>query len=159
MIFEFIGRVLFYFAVLFFINIVIWLAVSVYRKEKDTYSINITNIQQLDIEDVLKNIPEIDKSALNQYGFDSFIMLTCEYSVTGGIQTPFKDTFTFSLSPDAPQIVVETNATEKMEKNSGIVTHIIYACESEQDYKIDVYDNRTDDVILNAEFTTLMESK
>lgn len=128
-------------------------------KNQNTYSVAITSVQQVSREEVKELIPEIKFEPLDEYGYTSLVLVTYEYSVCGGIQTAFEDAVKCITDPAAILLVKEENCSDKMKKDSGIVTRQLYACKPEQEYKITLLDNRTKNSIIAYEFSTLMEEE
>ena len=81
--------------------------------------------------------------------------MTYEYAVQGGIRTSFNDAVEVTVDPTAVLIGKEHNNASKMEENSGITTHQIYACEPEQEYQLSIIDNRTKEIVVSYSFCTL----
>ena len=128
-------------------------------KNQHKYSIAVTSVQQIKKEDIVNLFPTIKFDKLAQYDLTSFIMVTYEYAVQGGIRTSFNDAVEVAVDPTAVLIVKEDNYASKMEENSGITTHQLYACEPEQEYKLSIIDNRTKEIVVSYSFCTLMNEE
>lgn len=128
-------------------------------KNQHNYSIAVTSVQQLKKEDTVNLFSTINFDKLAQYNLTSFILVTYEYAVQGGIRTSFNDAVEVSVDPTAVLIGKEHNNASKMEENSGITTHQIYACEPEQEYKLSIIDNRTKETVVSYSFCTLMDEE
>lgn len=124
-------------------------------KNQHKYSIAVTSVRQIKKEDIVNIFSTINFDKLAQYDFTSFIMVTYEYAVQGGIRTSFNDAVEVAVAPTAVLIGKEHNNASKMEENSGITTHQIYACEPEQEYQLSIIDNRTKEIVVSYSFCTL----
>ena len=118
-------------------------------KNQHNYSIAVTSVQQIKKEYIVNLFPAIKFDKLAQY----------EYAVQGGIRTSFNDAVEVTVDPTAVLIVKEYNYASKMEENSGITTHQLYACEPEQEYKLSIIDNRTKEIVVSYSFCTLMNEE
>lgn len=158
MAFKFILFVTVYFLGLCIVSFAIARIVKTFKKQ-DSYSIAVTSVQQIRKEDIVNLFSTINFDKLAQYDLTSFIMVTYEYAVQGGIRTSFNDAVEVAVDPTAVLIVKEDNYASKMEENSGITTHQLYACEPEQEYQLFIIDNRTREAVVSYSFCTLMDEK
>lgn len=156
MAFKFIFFVTVYFLCLCIVSFAI-AGIIRHFKNQHSYSIAVTSVQQIKKEDIVDLFPTIKFDKLAQYDLTSFIMVTYEYAVQGGIRTSFEDAVEVAVDPTAVLIVKEDNYASKMEENSGIVTHQLYACEPEQEYQLSIIDNRTREIVVYYGFCTLMD--
>ena len=148
MAFKFILFVTVYFIALCIVSLAIARIVETFKKQ-DNYSIAVTSVRQIKKEDIVNLFSTINFDKLAQYDF------TYEYAVQGGIRTSFNDAVEVAVDPTAVLIGKEHNNASKMEENSGITTHQIYACEPNQEYQLYIIDNRTKEIVVSYSFCTL----
>lgn len=158
MAFKFMLFVTVYFLCLCLVSFVIARIIRHFRNQHN-YSIAVTSVQQIKKEDIVNLFPTIKFDKLAQYDLTSFIMVTYEYAVQGGIRTSFEDAVKVAVDPTAVLLVKENNYASKMEENSGITTHQLYACESEQEYQLSIIDKRTKEIVVSYGFCTLMDEE